>query len=510
MNEAIPIIDLFAGPGGLGEGFSSLRGADGTVKFDIRLSIEKDAEAIKTLTWRAFYREFGKRNETVPVDYYRVMQEPDITKRENAIEVLLADHPYGAAAKEEARQVELGSSAWPPELVDKLIRERLNGAKDWVLIGGPPCQAYSNAGRSRVGGIHKGDHRVYLYQEYLRIIKEHSPNVFVMENVQGLLSAKVDGERVFDWMKRDLSMNGEYELHSFVREVDEDKDFMIEAQKFGVPQKRKRVILLGLRKGVKHLGQYLEQQNEVPLESVISDLPNLRSGVGKSYLGRHPHQVTATGRPKRLYEQMEDSFETWSQVFEEGKSKLSQTALEAHVQSIEPSVESLGSEFIARKRKKTAALDGWYGDGRIKGVLNHHARTHLKQDLYRYQFAALFAEAWGRFPRLHDYEAYGKDLLPDHESAGSGNFADRFRVQMPDVPATTVTCHISKDGHYFIHYDPLQMRSLTVREAARIQTFPDNYLFRGSRTAQYHQVGNAVPPYLAHQLARIVAAVMER
>ena len=172
--------------------------------------------------------------------------------------------------------------------MDKLIRERLNGAKDWVLIGGPPCQAYSNAGRSRVGGIHKEDHRVYLYQEYLRIIKEHSPNVFVMENVQGLLSAKVDGERVFDWMKRDLSMNGEYELHSFVREVDEDKDFMIEAQKFGVPQKRKRVILLGLRKGVKHLGQYLEQQNEVPLESVISDLPNLRSGVGKSYLGRHP------------------------------------------------------------------------------------------------------------------------------------------------------------------------------------------------------------------------------
>ena len=156
-----------------------------------------------------------------------------------------------------------------------------------------------------------------------------------------------------------------------------------------------------------------------------------------------------------------------------------------------------------------AALDDWFADGRLKGVLNHHARTHLKQDLHRYQFAALFAHSQGSYPRLKDFEAYGSDLLPDHESAGSGNFVDRFRVQLPDLPATTVTCHISKDGHYFIHYDPAQMRSLTVREAARIQTFPDNYLFRGSRTAQYHQVGNAVPPYLAQQLAHIVAAVMD-
>ena len=133
---------------------------------------------------------------------------------------------------------------------------------------------------------------------------------------------------------------------------------------------------------------------------------------------------------------------------------------------------------------------------------------HLAQDLIRYLFSCLFVDLKGTFPRMDDFAKYNKVLVPDHENAASGKFNDRFRVQLKNKPATTITSHISKDGHYFIHYDAKQCRSLTVREAARIQTFPDNYLFRGSRTAQFHQVGNAVPPFLAYQVSQIVFNIL--
>ena len=125
----------------------------------------------------------------------------------------------------------------------------------------------------------------------------------------------------------------------------------------------------------------------------------------------------------------------------------------------------------------------------------------MREDFYRYLFSAVYTKIHNSSPRLKQFP--GK-LLPKHKNRDSGHYVDRFRVQNGKKPATTITSHISKDGHYFIHYDPIQCRSLTVREAARIQTFPDNYFFAGNRTEQYVQVGNAVPPFLALQLAEIV------
>jgi DNA (cytosine-5)-methyltransferase 1 len=179
--------------------------------------------------------------------------------------------------------------------------------------------------------------------------------------------------------------------------------------------------------------------------------------------------------------------------------------IEAVLSELRAPEHGRGDEFVPCKARCELASD-WFVDERIKGVVNHSARSHMRQDLARYLFASCFAMERGRAPDLGDFP---RELLPDHENvkldgAHAVGFADRFRVQRAGAPCTTVVSHIAKDGHYYIHYDPAQCRSMTVREAARIQTFPDNYLFLGNRTQQYVQVGNAVPPLLAKQIAELV------
>jgi DNA (cytosine-5)-methyltransferase 1 len=152
----------------------------------------------------------------------------------------------------------------------------------------------------------------------------------------------------------------------------------------------------------------------------------------------------------------------------------------------------------------------WFLDAKIGGVCNHSSRSHMQSDLLRYLYAASYGKLLHASPMLFDFPAA---LLPAHKNVQVDGkeeyFDDRFRVQLEDQPATTVTSHIAKDGHYYIHFDPTQCRSLTVREAARLQTFPDNYFFCGPRTHQYRQVGNAVPPILAREIAAIVFSILK-
>ncbi|MBC8321255.1 MAG: DNA cytosine methyltransferase [Bacteroidetes bacterium] len=525
----IPVIDLFAGPGGLGEGFSSIYYRNKRV-FDIKLSIEKDENAQSTLELRSFFRQFNKGK--VPDEYYKVLEEPDSEKRTRLKQSLFDKYPKEyQAAKSEAWLAELGAEEFPPELIDKKIKKGLEKRKNWVLIGGPPCQAYSLVGRSRVGGIDQEDHRVYLYKEYLRIIAVHHPSVFVMENVKGLLSAKINGEKVFNCILRDLKNpslvfknidSPKYRIYSLTTEAEisnlynepfynEDRDYLIESDKYGIPQKRHRVILLGIRENIETIPDLLKIQLPlVKLKDVIGDLPKIRSGLNRSFVSSE----IVNGKKKRYYKNETDSDINWQTLMNTFRIEIiswNGFAKNYSDQDVKIPAKGIGSEFIKYKTPSVNnPLFKWYNDPKLKGVCNHESRSHLIQDLKRYMFSSMFTKTFKRFPRLHEYDKHSTELLPDHENAESGKFTDRFRVQLPNQPATTVTSHISKDGHYFIHYDPDQCRSLTVREAARIQTFPDNYLFCGSRTAQYHQVGNAVPPFLAKQIAKIVFKLISK
>ena len=498
--NTIPIIDLFAGPGGLGEGFCAFKPRETTheQRFKIRLSIEKDPDAHDTLLLRTFFRQFGTGG--VPDDYYQYI------RGEIDRDTLFNAHPSESrTAVEIAWQATLGKIRR-----DKLrsrISKAVGDAKKWVLIGGPPCQAYSLVGRSRVGKENENDSRHGLYRHYLRIIAEHQPPVFVMENVRGLLSARRKGRQVFERMRKDL----EHPAHALrlgsgpkyvlcgldagAHELFENGDgFLLRCEDFGIPQARHRVIIVGIREDVgirpKSIGH---EHARVHVGDVLYGLPALRSRL-------------STGP---------DDEGRWQREIREGLSqnlvRITDAPLRATLKHALAALRDgdTGSQFVRASDVSPAKLADWLFDPRIGGACNHEARGHMREDLCRYLYATCFAEVKGRSPSLDDLP---QELLPSHRnvalSAATRPFNDRFRVQRRDAPATTVTAHISKDGHYYIHHDPAQCRSWTVREAARIQTFPDNYYFEGPRTSQFQQVGNAVPPLLAYRIAARVFALL--
>lgn len=493
----IPVIDIFAGPGGLGEGFSSLKHEDGSRAFQLALSIEKDPVACRTLTLRSAFRllDDGPARDSY-FDYLRGSIDRQALERVPSFSEALRH------AQSEARCEELGPDTHA--VTDDWIRTALGDEQDWVLIGGPPCQAYSMAGRSRLKpkGIEKfeQDKKHFLYKEYLRIIEQFRPAVFVMENVKGMLSSTHGGTGIFERIIEDLSEPApelEYTIHSLVEDLNsgsiEKNDFVIRTENYGVPQSRHRVILLGIRKGFGKVrpGILKPVGGHVSVSDVISGLPPLRSRLSKA----------------------EDSPDSWLLAL----SELSREAAKRNSTpdrvsaAIENAVKdaadrrSTGWPFISGDFPAAAecGLRDWYRDPDLGGVTHHEARGHMRTDLHRYLYLSAHAQ---EFEHSLNLKTLPRFLLPDHKNAKNEDapFLDRFRVQRWDRPSTTVVSHISKDGHYYIHPDPSQCRSLTVREAARLQTFPDNYFFEGNRTQQYHQVGNAVPPWIARQIGQIV------
>ncbi|MDP2920634.1 MAG: DNA cytosine methyltransferase [Dehalococcoidia bacterium] len=324
-----------------------------------------------------------------------------------------------------------------------------------MVVGGPPCQPYSVVGRSRDPNRMELDSRNFLYEHYLRILEHIQPDFFVFENVPGLMTAQSEGEKVFARMLEDF--RGVFPSYEIAPSFDEysrnPRQYLLDSSRYGIPQKRKRVVFIGYKKSLLDLNANVKDVFKAVLKprpsgswgydvsSAIGDLPALSPGEGKDeWYGGYDH----------------------------------------------PAV----TPYQARMRRGSP------------GFINHRARTHMASDLQRYRFFIEHHKNGNGAATLSDLIREKPELTPSHQNLDK--FIDRFKVQWWNRPSSTIMAHISKDGHYYIHPDINQCRSFTVREAARCQSFPDNFKFEGKRTEQFRQVGNAVPPLLANAIARAI------
>jgi len=532
----LPVVDIFAGPGGLGEGFTQ-------AGFKVLVSAEMNPTACETLTLRKFFHCFPKGE--APEEYYRFI------KGQCSVENLREAYPREwKVAIDAVANVELGSAVGNQKLYEKLDQQLCEN-QNFVLIGGPPCQAYSLAGRSRMLGIGQSlnssaeddvasiraelaaqfyaDGRHTLYLEYLKILCRYQPAVFILENVKGMGSAKASADaeqgsvfsNICHGLRNPHDATGMltsskqvpigyrlYGLSTFnnglvnPNEVQSARECILKSEEYGVPQARHRIIIVGVRADISNRPAPLKPTiSEQTVRDAIGDMPHLRSGLSK----------------------IEDTHENWVQAistqaqdFLIGKTNID-SCLQTALETLRGENKTLnrGAPFIKTTQEQRNSVNeillNELLDPRLGGVLQHQTRGHMKSDLIRYFLVSVLGAYLNRSPTLADWQGQLEAIKPNHKNVSASSSSletkahkDRFKVQVWNRPSSTVVSHISKDGHYFIHPDPSQCRSLTVREAARLQTFPDNYFFCGNRTQQFHQVGNAVPVLLAKQIAKTI------
>ena len=411
MPNPLTFIDLFAGAGGLSEGFVQ----EG---FDPVAHVESDVAACNTLRTRMAYHSLTKAGR---IDLYADYLTGEVSR--DQLHDVVPRYVIESVINEEISPQSLGRIY---DRIDSLLR----GRRIDVVLGGPPCQAYSVVGRARDPTRMVGDKRNYLYKCYAEFLKKYLPKRFVFENVTGLLSARNhDGQGYFESIRTLFNRIG-YETGYA----------LLQSEKYGVLQNRKRVVLIGWLKGTGDAYPDLEEWiPNVTVREVFDDLPPVGAGEGTVF-------------PCNLLP---------------GKSQWRE---EAGITSGLP-------------------------------VTWHVARPHSEHDLEIYRIAV---RQWSEHgSRLH-YSAL-PPRLKTHRNRTS--FTDRFKVVAANLPTSqTVVAHICKDGHYYIHPDLEQNRSITPREAARLQTFPDDYFFEGAnckpaRTQAFRQIGNAVPVLLARKIA---------
>jgi DNA (cytosine-5)-methyltransferase 1 len=403
--KQLNFIDLFAGAGGLSEGF--IRAGYVPVAH-----VEMNKEPCDTLRTRTAFH-WLKQNKKARL-YYDYLKSD--TKNKEKLWSCLPDDVLRSVINKEISEKTI------PQIFSS-IDQLLNGKKVDLIIGGPPCQAYSVAGRARKDM--ESDPRNHLYKHYVKFLEKYQPKMFVFENVPGILSAK----------------NGEYlsKIFKAVRgagyELAIPPGKVLNAKDFGVLQDRKRVIIIGWKKemSLEYPVFETEENNFQVLKDLFNDLKPLKNGEG---------------------------------------------TLNA-VEYAKPTTEYL---------KQTNIRNG------LNFVTQHISRPNNENDLEIYQIAV---EQWNQGKRLN-YAQLPKRLI---KHSNKDTFLNRFQVVNGNGLSHTVVAHIAMDGHYYIHPEKKQNRSISVREAARIQSFPDDYFFEGSRTAAFKQIGNAVPPLMAQKIA---------
>ena len=381
-------IDLFAGCGGLSEGFYM-------ENFEALAHVEIDSVACKTLKTRMNY--YGYKNAETAV------LEEDITA---------------------------------PDIVQKL-KDIVGDKEVDIIIGGPPCQSFSSLGRAKDDNGMKDDPRNYLFESYVKILNFFLPKFFVFENVTGLLTATLNGEHIVNRITRELSKHYKVKLE------------VLNSANFGVPQIRKRVIIIGVR------------------DDIDADIDSVYSSITKTHFDPEMPEGKRQGLKK---------FVTVRDAIEE-------------LPKLKPGE---GKKSIYFKSKRNNEFLQTIVKEDTEELLDHIARNHNAKDIERYR--VMSKECWTFQELLQN--------RPDLNHEKQRVFGNSYTVQWWDLPSKTIIAHLYKDGNQFIHPDYTQGRTFTVREAARIQSFADDFIFEGARTDQYKQIGNAVPPLLANAIAK--------
>ncbi len=406
-------LNLFAGAGGLSEGFVQ-------AGFTPVAHVEVNSAACNTIRTRTAYHWLKSQNRIQEYcDYLRgTISRAELYSR-------IPSHHISSVINEEIGEYTL-------EEVFGRIDYQLDGGLPDIIIGGPPCQSYSLVGRSRDSNRMRGDHRNYLYIYYAEFLKRYKPAYFIFENVVGLLSAKDQNGQLY--------LNNMQQLFNEIGYKTEYR--VLTGYEYGVLQNRRRIILIGKRGDTRGFYPEIEEwKPRVLAGEVLRGLPAIKPGEG-----------SASPCP----------------------------------------LEKVTSQYQSET--------GISGPDRTSTW--HWARHHSERDLEIYHIAV---KKWNEYQKRLDYNDL-PERLKTHSNRHS--FLDRFKVVAANLPyAQTVVAHISQDGHYYIHPDISQNRSLTPREAARLQTFPDDYYFEGATdtpgyTAAFRQIGNAVPVLLANKIAR--------